>query len=66
MVMFYPQALQAVSGIDLAACVDRWAPLDEVLGPQWQALTDAVLAAPDDAARMAALEQFLAPRWQAV
>lgn len=66
MVMFYPQALQAISGIDLAACVDRWAPLDEVLGPQWQALTDAVLAAPDDAARMAALEQFLVPRWQAV
>lgn len=66
MVMFYPQALQAISGIDLAACVDRWAPLEEVLGPQWQSLSDAVLAAPDDAARVAALEQFLAPRWQAV
>ncbi|MGK5026882.1 helix-turn-helix domain-containing protein [Janthinobacterium sp. RB2R34] len=65
MVMFYPQALQAISGIDMACCVDRWAALDEVLGDEWQALSDAILAAPDDAARLALLEQFLAPLWQA-
>lgn len=65
MVMFYPQALQAVSGIDMAAWVDRWAPLDQVLGLEWQPLSAAILGAPDDAARLALLEQFLAPRWQA-
>lgn len=65
MVMFYPQALQAISGIDMASCMDRWAALDEVLGAEWQALSDAILAAPDDAARLALLEQFLTPLWQA-
>ena len=65
MVMFYPQALQAISGIDMASCVDRWAALDDVLGAEWQALSDAILAAPDDTVRLALLEQFLAPRWLA-
>ena len=65
MVMFYPQALQAISGIDMVSCVDRWAALDDVLGAEWQALSDVILAAPDDGARLALLEQFLAPLWQA-
>lgn len=65
MVMFYPQALQAISGIDIASCVDRWAALDEVLGQPWQPLSAAILAAHDDAARVLALEAFLAPLWQA-
>lgn len=65
MVLFYPQALQAISGIDMASCVDRWAALDDVLGAEWQALSDAILAAPDDGALLALLEQFLAPLWQA-
>lgn len=65
MAMFYPQALQAISGIDIASCVDRWAVMDEVLGQQWQPLSTAILAAPDDAARVLALEAFLAPLWLA-
>ncbi|HTD04447.1 helix-turn-helix domain-containing protein [Undibacterium sp.] len=64
MVIFYPQAIQALSGIDLIACVDGWFPLADVLDPEWDAMAQAVLGAPDDAARVAIVEQFLDPRWQ--
>ena len=64
MVLLYPQALQALCGIDLPACVDRWMPLADMLGPDWAALSDAVLAAPDDEARRQLVEAFLDPRWQ--
>jgi AraC-like DNA-binding protein len=65
MVMFYPQALHALSGIDAPAWVDRWDALEHALDADWQAMSAAVLAAPDDDARLALLEAFLAPRWQA-
>ncbi len=63
---FYPDALHALTGLDLPAYVDRFAMLEEVFAPEWAALTPAVLAAPDDDARVRLLEAFLAPRWQAV
>ena len=65
MVMFYPAALQKLSGIDLAAWLDRFGPLGEALGPEWEALSRAVLDAADDDARIALIEAFLEPRWQA-
>lgn len=65
MVMFYPPALQAISGVAIADWVDRWAAMDDVLGPQWSALSESILSAPDDAARLLALEAFLSPLWQA-
>jgi AraC-like DNA-binding protein len=65
MVMFYPQAMHALSGIDVPGWVDRWAPVAEVLGEAWRVVSDAVLAAPDDDARLAAIEAFLEPHWQA-
>lgn len=64
-VLFYPQALHALDGLDVPAWVDRNAPLEQALGAPWATLAAAVLAAPDDAARLAALEAFLLPRWQA-
>jgi AraC-like DNA-binding protein len=64
MVMFYPQALHALCGIDMAAWMDRWADVAE-LGAEWQLLADAVLAAPDDTVRLALVDNFLEPRWQA-
>ena len=64
MVVFYPQALHALCGIDLAQYVNSWKPIDEALGPEWAALSAAVLAAPDDDARQAIIEDFLEPRWQ--
>ena len=65
MLMLLPDAVQAMTGLDPAAWVDRHAPLDTVLGPDWQALGDAVLMAADDDARVALIEDFLLPRWQA-
>jgi AraC-like DNA-binding protein len=65
MVIFYPQVLHALSGVDVSAWVDRWGPAGEVLGPEWQVLSQAVLAAQDNAARLALIEDFLEPRWQA-
>lgn len=64
MVMFYPHALHALCGIDVAEWVDRWDDI-KALGHEWQALADAVLAAPDDATRLALVDNFLEPRWQA-
>jgi AraC-like DNA-binding protein len=62
----YPDALHALTGLDIAAQVDRFNPLGAVLDAAWQRMADAVLHAPDDAARIALIEAFLAPRWQAV
>lgn len=61
---FFPQAIHDLSGIDIAAWVDRWAPLDEVLGPAWGAMGEAMFAAPDDASCMRILEDFLEPQWR--
>lgn len=65
MVLFYPQALHAISAIDVAAWVDRYASVEQALGPRWAELADAVLSAADDEARLAVLEAFLQPLWQA-
>ena len=66
MLMLYPSALHKLSGVDLSAWVDRFAPLDEVLGPAWLELSRQVLEAADDDARVALIEAFLEPRWQAL
>jgi hypothetical protein len=64
-VMFFPTALHRLAGLDISACVDRFFPLAEVLGPEWGAMAEAVLRAPDDHARIALIEAFLDPLWQA-
>ena len=64
-VMFYPAALHALTGVSMDALLDQFRPLDAVFGADWLALSDAVLAAPDDDVRMRLVEDFLAPRWQA-
>jgi len=64
-VLFYPQAMHALGAIDIAEWVDRVAPVEQALGPQWAAMSDAVLAAAYDDARMAVLEAFLTPLWRA-
>ncbi|MGK5076975.1 helix-turn-helix domain-containing protein [Janthinobacterium sp. HLX7-2] len=64
MVMFYPAALHALTGVAMAPMLDQFRPFDEVFDTDWQALSRAVLAASDDDARVALVEAFLAPRWQ--
>ncbi|TSD74431.1 helix-turn-helix transcriptional regulator [Janthinobacterium sp. KBS0711] len=63
-VMFYPAALHALTGVSMDALLDQFRPLDALFDADWLVLSDAVLAAPDDAARIALVEDFLAPRWQ--
>ena len=62
-VMFYPAALHALTGISMDALLDQFRPLGALFDADWLALSDAVLAAPDDAARVRLVENFLAPRW---
>lgn len=64
MLLLLPDAVQAITGLDPGEWIDRFEPLPAALGPQWQALSDAVLAAPDDATRVALIEEFLIPCWQ--
>ncbi|MBV8657687.1 MAG: AraC family transcriptional regulator [Burkholderiales bacterium] len=66
MVLFYPHAFHQLSSVDVSTCVDKLVALDEVLGDDWRAMSDAVLTAPDDAERVRHIEQFLLPRWQQV
>jgi hypothetical protein len=63
--LFFPQALHALTGFDMSDHVDRFVPLDTVADGPWQALSQQVLAAPDDDARVRLLGEFLEPRWQA-
>ncbi|MES2130020.1 MAG: helix-turn-helix domain-containing protein [Pseudomonadota bacterium] len=65
-ILLYPDAMHRLCGLDVSTCVDRFCPLAEVPGIDWAPLTAAVLAASDDAGRMAAIETFLEPRWTAV
>ena len=65
-VMFFPEALHALTGVNVAELVDRVCLADDVLSAEWNALPAALLAAADDEARVAALEAFLTPRWEAL
>lgn len=66
MVLLLPDALQALSGLDVSPWRDRVVPAQQVLPRDWQGWLDEVKQAPDDAARLAAVTAFLAPRWAAV
>jgi len=63
--VLYPQAMHALTGLDVSDYVDRFAPLADVLDAPWLALSQEVLAAPDDDARVALIDRFLKPRWHA-
>lgn len=65
MLMLLPDAVQALTGLNPTDWINRFVPLHEVLGPEWQRLSEQVLAAPDDEARVALIEDFLEPRWTA-
>jgi AraC-like DNA-binding protein len=63
--MFFPDAMHRLCGIDMAAMVDQMPPLEQVLDQDWQAMAAAIYDAPDDDARMRIAEDFLEPRWRA-
>ena len=65
-VLFFPEALHRLTGIDMSTIVDQFQPLEAMLGAEWQQLAARMVAEPDDEARVALLEDFLEPRWRAV
>ena len=65
MLMLLPDALQALTGIDPSALVNRCVPAEDWLDADWLAMARAVREAPDDPSRLALIEAFLEPRWQA-
>lgn len=65
MVLFLPDALHALTGLEPARFTDQLVDAADVLPPDWLAMCEQVQEAPDDARRMALLEDFLEPRWQA-
>ena len=65
MVLFFPDALHRLTGIDMNAVADQFLPLDGLLGMEWQEMTARMLEAEGDEARVALLEEFLEPRWRA-
>lgn len=65
-VMLFADALHRLTGLDMAAQLDRMGPLADVLDPWWQRLSDSVLAAATDDERVAAFESGLEQRWRAL
>ncbi len=65
MVAMLPDALHALTGVDLGLMLDRHLAIDALLDKDWQALNAQMLAAADAAQCQQILEAFLLPRWRA-
>jgi hypothetical protein len=63
--LLYPQALHALTGLEIDRLVDRYLPLDGLFDAEWRAMADAVQQAGDDDQRVRLIEAFLRPLWQA-
>lgn len=61
-----PEAVGALTGVDLVAHVNRVVPLHTVVDGAWLTMAESVMTAPDDAARVQLVEAFLEPRWAAL
>jgi AraC-like DNA-binding protein len=64
MVVFFPQALHALTGIDLSRVVNEVMPLPSVLDGAWLDLSAQVMAASNDDERVLLIERFLEPMWR--
>ncbi|OAD42360.1 AraC family transcriptional regulator [Hydrogenophaga crassostreae] len=65
MVMFMPDALHLLTGLEPVELIDQFVDASELLPLDWMAMCQQVQGAPEDAQRLAILENFLDPRWQA-
>ena len=63
--MFFPDAMHRLTGIDMAGMMDQMLPMEQVLDAGWQAMAAAVFVAADAEARTRIIEDFLEPRWHA-
>jgi AraC-like DNA-binding protein len=64
--LFFPDAFQMLTGIDVQELVNQSMPAERVLPSDWRAWANALQAEGDDEARLALIEGFLLPRWQAI
>lgn len=64
MVLFFPDALHRLTGIDMISIVDQFVALEELLGEEWRQVAARMVSAASDEARVALLEDFLEPRWR--
>jgi AraC-like DNA-binding protein len=64
LVLFTADVARQLFGLDPGDVHERFEPAHEVLEPAWWPLLDALQAAQDDAATLAALDRFIAPAWQ--
>lgn len=63
-VLMMPDALHALTGLQVPDLIDRFVDASAVLPPEWLAMCQQVQDASDDAQRLQVLEEFLEPRWQ--
>jgi AraC-like DNA-binding protein len=66
MVVLVPQAVQALTEVNLSTLVNRIVPLESLFDSAWMDMARAVQQATDDATRVQLIEAFLEPRWRAV
>jgi AraC-like DNA-binding protein len=64
MVLMMPDALHALTGLEVPDLMDRFLDASAVLPPDWLVLLQQVQDAPTDPLRLQLLEEFLEPRWQ--
>lgn len=64
MVLMMPDALHALTGLQMVDLTDRFFDASTLLPPDWLPMFQQVQDAPDDAQRLQVLEDFLEPRWQ--
>ncbi len=64
MLLFPPDAFQALTGIDVAALVNHVVPAETALSPDWFSWATSLHADIDDDERLARIEAFLRPRWE--
>lgn len=62
-IVFAPEALHRLTGLDMAALVDQALPVDGCLDARWLAWCEAVRAAPDDRSRIRQVEAHLHEAW---
>jgi AraC-like DNA-binding protein len=66
MLLFPPDAFQALTGIEVAALVNHAVPAETLLPPAWFLWAMSLHADIDDDDRLARIEAFLRPRWEAL
>lgn len=64
--LFLPDALRALTGLDPAALCNQARNAGDCLPPDWVAWCERLRALDDEGAQLAAVQDFLLPRWQSL